>query len=106
MVQPPTELYLVTGATGQIGRRVVHHLRQQGQRVRAWVRLGANYQDLAAVGAELYFGDLTQRDDLWAAISGVNHLISTHYDAKNLLNIHLKSNLHLIETASKFGVKS
>ena len=104
-MQPATELYLVTGATGQIGRRVVHQLRQQGQRVRAWVRLGSNYQDLAAAGAELYFGDITQREDIWTAMSGVNYVISTHNHPKHILQIHLKSNLHLIEIAHKFGVE-
>ncbi|APB33493.1 NmrA family protein [Gloeomargarita lithophora Alchichica-D10] len=97
--------YLVTGATGQIGRRVVHQLRQQGFPVRAWVRLGANYQDLVDAGAELYFGNVTQREDIWAAMGHVSYIISTHYHAKDILNIHLKSNLHLIEVAGKFGVE-
>ncbi|MEN9216425.1 MAG: NmrA family NAD(P)-binding protein [Gloeomargarita sp. HHBFW_bins_162] len=106
MGQPPKELYLVTGATGQIGRRVVHYLCRQGQPVRAWVQLGSNYHDLAQAGAELYFGDITQRDDIWTALSQVNHVISTHYHPHHILQVHLKSNLNLIEIASKFGVTS
>jgi uncharacterized protein YbjT (DUF2867 family) len=106
MAQTVTGLYLVTGATGQIGRRVVHQLCQQGQPVRAWVRLGANYRDLVDSGAELYFGDMTQREDIWASINHITHVISTHNHPKDILNAHLKSNLSLIKVASKFGVES
>ncbi len=105
MAEPATELYLVTGATGQIGRRVVQQLQQQGQRVRAWVRLGSDYQPLAEAGAELYFGDITQREEMWAALANVNYVISTHYHPKNILYTHLKSNLNLIEVAHKLSIK-
>ncbi|MHC5831176.1 MAG: NAD(P)H-binding protein, partial [Nostoc sp.] len=39
-------MFLVTGATGGIGRRVVRLLRQREQSVRAFVRLNSRYSEL------------------------------------------------------------
>ncbi len=38
-------MFLVTGATGGIGRRVVRLLRQRGMAVRAFVRLTSHYSE-------------------------------------------------------------
>ncbi len=63
---------LVTGATGTVGRQVVHHLLQRGATVRALVRNPAD-ANLAA-GVELHQGDQLDVDALRAAFKGVSTL--------------------------------
>jgi len=54
-------MFLVTGATGGLGRRVVRSLRDQGQSVRAFVRLNSQYSELESRGAEIFIGDLLRK---------------------------------------------
>jgi uncharacterized protein YbjT (DUF2867 family) len=58
---------LVTGATGTVGREVVKHLLEAGQRVRVLVRDA----DRAPAGTEAAVGDLTQPRTLTPAFDGV-----------------------------------
>lgn len=69
--------YLVTGATGFIGRRLVAQLRAAGHDVRALVRSPDAAADLARLGASLHRGDVTERQSLrrpMAGVDGVFHL--------------------------------
>ena len=45
-------MYLVTGATGSLGRRVVRLLRERDQTVRSFVRLASKYGELENRGSE------------------------------------------------------
>jgi NADH dehydrogenase len=72
---------LVTGGTGFVGPRVVHALRERDQPVRALVRTpsGRTATTLAAWGAELVQGDVTDRESLRRAVEGceaVVHLVA------------------------------
>ena len=74
-------MILVTGGTGFIGPRVVHALREREQPVRALVRRPSDRQaaTLAAWGAELVQGDMTDRESLRRALAGcdaVVHLVA------------------------------
>jgi nucleoside-diphosphate-sugar epimerase len=65
---------LVTGATGFVGRNLVEVLRARGETVRCLVRRTANPRSvnaLAALGAELVHGDVTDPASLPAAVAGV-----------------------------------
>jgi NADH dehydrogenase len=70
---------LVTGAAGFVGPHVVHALRARELPVRALVRDRARGSRLAAWGAELVEGDVTDPASLRTAVAGVDavvHLVS------------------------------
>ncbi|MDO3384900.1 SDR family oxidoreductase [Gilvimarinus sp. SDUM040013] len=64
---------LIIGAGGQIGQMIAANLRQAGEPVRAMVR--SHNQNLAAMGAELFIGDLEQ--DFRTAIDGCAKVVFT-----------------------------
>src|SRR5205823_7024406 len=70
---------LVTGGTGFVGQHVVHALRARDIPVRGLVRDRKRGARLAAWGAELAEGDVTDPDSLRRAVAGcdtVVHLVS------------------------------
>jgi NADH dehydrogenase len=66
---------LVTGGTGFIGPHVVHTLRVADTPVRALVRKPAHAGRLAAWGADLATGDVTDQASLRAACDGVDAVV-------------------------------
>ncbi|HVU14399.1 MAG TPA: NAD-dependent epimerase/dehydratase family protein, partial [Phototrophicaceae bacterium] len=62
----------VTGATGFIGGHLVRALVARGDQVAAVVRNPAKAQDLAALGVKLYAGDITDKESMRAAMTGVD----------------------------------
>jgi len=68
-------MILVTGGTGFIGPYVVHALRAREVPVRALVREERRGSRLAAWGAELAVGDVTEPTSLRAAMAGVDAVV-------------------------------
>jgi uncharacterized protein YbjT (DUF2867 family) len=66
---------LVTGGTGFVGPAIVHALRARGREVRALVRRPERGARIAAFGAELATGDVTDPDSLRAALDGCTHVV-------------------------------
>ena len=76
-----TQTILLVGATGMFGSRIAHHLLEQPDaRVRLLVRDLTSSKDvlnpLAASGAELIVGDLTDPASLERATQGVDVIVS------------------------------
>ena len=64
---------LVTGATGDTGRPTVKELLKKGLKVRALARReDARSQELASLGAEIVYGDITSLRDMRLAFDGVD----------------------------------
>jgi len=63
--------YLIAGATGVIGRRLVRALLADGARVRALVRNPARAREILGPEVDLVEGDLSASPDLSAAMEGV-----------------------------------
>ncbi|RUR79213.1 SDR family oxidoreductase [Chlorogloeopsis fritschii PCC 9212] len=98
-------MFLVTGATGGIGRRVVRLLREQAMPVRAFVRLTSRYGELEHRGAEIFIGDLQQEKDIQKACQSVQYVISTHGSDGNPLALDYRANIELIDQAKANGVQ-
>ena len=71
---------LVSGATGNVGSRVVQELRGRGVSIRAFVRDPAKAAEKLGDGAELARGDFSDTASLHRALKGVDHLFLTSAD--------------------------
>ncbi|MCC5630218.1 SDR family oxidoreductase [Nostoc sphaeroides CHAB 2801] len=98
-------MFLITGATGGIGRRVVRLLRQREQSVRAFVRLTSRYSELEHRGAEIFIGDLLEDRDIQKASRGVKYVISAHGSDSDALSLDYRANIELIDQAKANGVE-
>ncbi|GAA6618939.1 SDR family oxidoreductase [Scytonema sp. NUACC26] len=98
-------MFLVTGATGGIGRRVVRLLREQENHVRAFVRLTSRYGELEHRGASIFIGDLRQQQDIQKACQGMRYIISAHGSDGDALSLDYRANIELIDQAKANGVQ-
>lgn len=91
-------MYLVTGATGSVGKRIVRRLRDRDLPVRAFVRLASNYAELEQRGAEIFIGDLAQERDIRKACRDVRYIISAHgSDSGQAQAIDYRANIDLMD---------
>lgn len=98
-------MFLVTGATGSLGRRIVHQLREENKSVRAFVRLLSHYHDLEDRDADIFIGDLKQDKDIEKACRGVKYIISSHGAGKDVQTLEYRANIELIDQAKANGVE-
>ena len=66
--------YLITGATGDVGARVVHHLLQRGDRPRVFARNAEKAHALFGDRVEIFVGDLAQPPSFRPALTGIDAL--------------------------------
>jgi len=103
---------LVTGATGFTGGHVARRLLAAGDRVRVIVRDPSKAADLASAGIEVVRGDLTDRENLLRALTGMDvvYNIGAVYRAAGLKSsvyreVNAEAVATLIECAKAAGVK-
>jgi len=101
---------LVTGGTGFVGPRVVHALRERDKPVRALVRTPGERSatTLAAWGAELVPGDMTDRESLQRAVEGaevVVHLVAIRQGKEEQFRLVMEQGTRdLVAAAQEAGV--
>ena len=66
--------YLITGATGDVGARVVNQLVERGERPRVFVRDAAKAHARFGESVDVQVGDLADRESLTTALQGVHSL--------------------------------
>jgi uncharacterized protein YbjT (DUF2867 family) len=98
-------MFLVTGATGDLGRRIVRILRERQLPVRAFVRLTSSYAELEHRGAEIFIGDLREVRDIQKACKDVQAVISAHGGGENAQAIDYRANIDLIDAAKAAGAQ-
>ena len=98
-------MFLVTGATGDIGKRVVRRLRKEETPVRSFVRLSSRYGELEHRGSEIFIGDLREQRDIDKACQGVKYIISAHGSGGDALALDYRANIELIDRAKDVGVE-
>lgn len=101
-------MYLVTGATGQLGRRIVRFLLERDRPVRAFVRLTSRYGELEQRGAETFIGNLQREKDIHKACQDVKYVISSHgtnESSGDAQAIDYQANIDLIDQAKAQGVE-
>jgi uncharacterized protein YbjT (DUF2867 family) len=86
-------MYLVTGATGNVGSEVVTTLAEAGERVRALVR---SPREIA--GAEPVVGDLNRPDTLADALDGVRgiFLLPGYDDVAGMLDLSARASVERV----------
>jgi uncharacterized protein YbjT (DUF2867 family) len=107
-----SNLILVVGATGLVGREVVLRLRKKEANVRAIVRGGssrAEASELPDAGVEVVDADLTRPDSLSAACAGVQTVVCSatsmpHGGGDAIRRVDRDGTLSLIDAAEQSGV--
>jgi len=68
------ETYLITGATGDVGSKVVHQLLELGHRPRVFARDAAKARLQFGQSVDIFVGDLADKKLLAAALDGAHAL--------------------------------
>ncbi len=102
---------LVTGANGFTGSHLVKALEQRGNSVIALVRKSSNLARLSNCNVQLVYGEITDRDALQQAMTGVDTVFHTAaYVELGLVNEHIMQRVNVegtrtvLEVAQKSGV--
>ncbi|MGA3090386.1 MAG: NAD(P)H-binding protein [Terriglobales bacterium] len=67
-------IYLITGATGDVGSKVVDNLLERGERPRVFVRQAERARSRFGARVDIFVGDLGSAEDLKPALEGVDKL--------------------------------
>ncbi|NEP56429.1 MAG: NAD-dependent epimerase/dehydratase family protein [Symploca sp. SIO2G7] len=103
---------LVTGANGFTGSHLVKALEQQSHKVCGLVRQSSNLERLADCQIQLVYGDITDRDALKTAMTGVDWVFHTAaYVELGLVNetqmerVNVAGTRAVLEVAQAAGIK-
>ncbi|MBD1888791.1 NAD-dependent epimerase/dehydratase family protein [Coleofasciculus sp. FACHB-SPT9] len=102
---------LVTGASGFTGSHLVRALEQQGDLVVGLVRKSSNLARLSNCNVQLVYGDITERDALRRAMTGVDTVFHTAayvelgiVDEAEMERVNVEGTRCVLETAQAAGV--
>jgi nucleoside-diphosphate-sugar epimerase len=102
---------LVTGASGFTGSHLVRALEQQGDSVVGLVRKSSNLARLSNCNVQLVYGDITDRDAMRSAMTGVDTVFHTAayvelgiVDEAEMERVNVEGTRCVLETAQAAGV--
>jgi dihydroflavonol-4-reductase len=100
---------LVTGANGLLGSHIVRELLKRKYNVKVLVRKGSNLRALEGLNIEYFYGQMTQKDDIFSAADDCNFLIHSAAktspkpsDVEAFKTANIKSTEHCIEASKKY----
>lgn len=103
-----TSTLLVTGASGHLGQRVIHHLLETlnvaPQRIIATTRKPETFKDLAAKGITVRAADFDDAASLRSAFAGADRLLLISTDALDRPGRRLEQHQAAIAAAVQMGV--
>lgn len=102
-------MYLITGATGNIGRPLIEQLHEEGHEVRALVRDPSRAKRLPA-GIDIAVGDLDDADSVVEALRGVDSVFLLHAGAgttqtQNMIDAARSVGVNRIVLLSSIGAR-
>jgi NAD(P)H dehydrogenase (quinone) len=98
--------FLVTGASGNLGKAVVAELRRLGaKKVIAATRTPGKHQELAALGVEEREADFDRPETLQIAFQGVERLLLISTDSLHAPDVRIKQHRAAIQAAVSAGVE-
>lgn len=104
-----TQKLLVTGASGQFGQRVIHHLLNTlgvaPSRIVAASRKPAALAELAAAGVQVVAADFDDPESLAKAFAGIDRLLLISTDALDLPGKRLRQHRAAVAAAEQAGVR-
>ena len=104
-----SETILITGAAGQLGQRIIHHLLETEKvpaaNIIAATRDPAKLADLATKGVITRKADFDNTASLESAFKGVDRLLIISTDALAVPGLRLKQHKAAVDAAAKAGVK-
>jgi nucleoside-diphosphate-sugar epimerase len=106
-----SSLSLVTGGTGLLGSHIAEQLHRRNRRVRALCRSGSDTAFLRSLGTEIIDGDLTDREVVRRACTGVD--VVYHAAARvgdwgpweDFVHVSVDGTQHLLDGAAAAGVR-
>jgi dihydroflavonol-4-reductase len=106
---------LVTGASGFVGSRLVRHLVERGERVKAFVRAGANLKpiaDLPMDRVQVVFGDVMVMHTVYRALAGCDRMyhVAAAYKLwdkhpQRIIDIAVKGTEAVLDAARRRGLR-
>ncbi len=112
MADTAADLVLVTGAGGFLGSHVVKRLVADGRAVRAFVRPSTNVAGLSGLPISWAYGDVTDRDAVFAAMDGVTSVIHCVVntqawlrDPAPMYRVNVDGLTHVMDAALVHGIK-
>ncbi|MCB2212910.1 NmrA family NAD(P)-binding protein [bacterium] len=101
-------MYVITGATGNTGKRISHALLDAGKQVRVIGRSAERMQEFADKGADVFVGDLNDRAAMEKAFNGATAayvMVPPKYDAEDFRAYQNEVNESLANALEKSQVK-
>jgi len=107
-----SDIVAVTGATGHLGNVLTRELLRRGKRVRVLVEPSDDLRPLAGLPIEVVRGDVTRRETLDGAFSGVDlvfHLAGvvsiSSLDVNLVRTVNVDGTRNVVEAARRAGVR-
>ncbi len=108
----PSDLTLVTGATGFVGAAVARALAARGTKLRLMVRAGSPRANLDHINAEIFVADLADPATLRAAVQGCRYLFHVAADYRlwvpnpaEMRRVNVDGTIALLTAAREAGIE-